>query len=153
MAAFDQAAGFLQHHIGHLDVALGRLVEGGCHHLGLYAAGHIGHLFGTLVNQEDNLVHLGMIVGNRIGNGLEQHGFTGFRLRHDQTALSLSDGGEHVHNAAGDVFSVSVTQEVEFLVREEGSEEIEGNPVADEFRGASVDVFDAHEGEVFVSLH
>ena len=152
MAAFDQAAGFLQYHIGHLDVPFGRLVEGRCHHLGLYAAGHIGHLLGTLVNQENDLVYLGMIVGNRIGDGFEQHGLTGFRLRHDQAALAFSDRGEHVHDAAGDVFPVSVSQEVEFLVREEGGEKIEGNAVADEFRGASVDVFDAHEGEVFVSF-
>ena len=43
-----------------------------------------------------------------------------------------------------------MTEQVELFVREEGSEEFERNPVPDEFRGASVDIFDFDEREIFV---
>ena len=43
-----------------------------------------------------------------------------------------------------------MAEKIEFLVREEGSEEVERNPVADKLRSAAIHIFDAHEREVFV---
>ena len=45
---------------------------------------------------------------------------------------------------------MSVTKKVEFLFREKRCEEVERNPVADEFRSPSIDIFDAYEREVLV---
>ena len=43
-------------------------------------------------------------------------------------------------------------QEIEFLVREKGSQEVKRYAVADELRSAAVDRFDFDQGEVLVSL-
>jgi hypothetical protein len=47
---------------------------------------------------------------------------------------------------------VAVTKEVELLVREKRSEKVKRNTVADVLRGASVDILDAHQREVFVAF-
>ena len=152
MAAFHQTTGLVQHHIGHFDVALGRFVEGRCHHFGLDAALHVGHFFRTLVNQQHDFVHLRMIVGNGIGDGLQEHGLTGFGLCHDKAALSLADGREHIHHADALVFLVPVSQQVEFLRGEEGCEEIEGDTVPDKLGRAAVDELDLDQREVLVAF-
>ena len=152
MAAFDQAAGLVQDHVRDLDVALRGLVEGGGDDLGLDAALHVGDFFRTLVDQEDDLVHLGMVLGDGVGDGLEEHRLTGLRLGDDQASLALADGSEHIHDAAGGILLEAVAEEVELLRREEGSKEVERDAVADEFRRAAVDVLDLHEREVLVAL-
>ena len=93
-----------------------------------------------------------MVVGDGVGDGLEEHGLTGLRLGDDQTALALSDRGEHVHDPAGQVFFMSVSKQVEFLVREEGSKEVERNTVADELRRTAVDIFDADQREILIPV-
>ena len=47
---------------------------------------------------------------------------------------------------------MTMSEKVEFLVREERGEEIERNAVADELRSAAVDIFDAYERELFVAF-
>ena len=152
MAAFHQAAGLVQNHVGHLDVPFRRFVEGGCNHFRLYGTLHVRHFFRTLINEEDNLVYLRMVVCNGIGDGLEQHGFTGFGLRHNEAALSLADGREHVHNADALVFLVPVPQQIEFLCREKGSEEVERDAVPHKFRCTAVDELDFYQREIFVAF-
>ena len=46
----DQPAGLLADHLGAVDVAFGRLVEGGGDHLTLGVAPEIGDLLGPLVD-------------------------------------------------------------------------------------------------------
>ena len=152
VAAFHQATGLVQNHVGHFDVALCRFVEGGCNHLCLYGTLHIRHFFRTFVNQENNLVYLRMVVCNGIGDGLQEHGFTRFRLRHNQAALSLADRREHIHNADALVFLVPMTQQVEFFCGEQGSEEVERDAVPDKLRRAAVDEFDFYQREIFISF-
>ena len=152
VTAFHQTAGFVQHHIGHFDVALGRFVKSGSYDLGFYGALHVRHFFRTLVHQQDDFVYFRMIVGNGIGNGLQKHGFTGFGLRHDEAALAFADGRKHVYHTDALVFLVSMTQKIELLGREQGSEEVEGDPVPHKFRRAAVDEFDFHQREILVSL-
>ena len=93
-----------------------------------------------------------MVVGDSVCNGLQEHGLTGFGLRHNKAALALADGRKHVHNPYALVFLMAVAKEIEFLCGEKGSEEVEGNPVADEFRCAAVYELDANKREVLVSL-
>ena len=93
-----------------------------------------------------------MIVGNGIGYRLEQHSLTCLRLRYDQTSLSLAYRREHIHDAAGNVASVAVAEQIELLVREEGSEEVERYAVPDIFRRTSVDAFYLYEREIFVAF-
>ena len=46
---------------------------------------------------------------------------------------------------------MAVAEKIEFLLREQRGKEIERNPVTDEFRCPSVDVFDSYEWEIFVT--
>ena len=46
---------------------------------------------------------------------------------------------------------MSVTKKIEFFFREKRSEEVKRNSVSDEFRGASVDIFDTDKRELLVS--
>jgi hypothetical protein len=46
---------------------------------------------------------------------------------------------------------VSVSKQIELLVREEWSQEVERNPVSDELWSTAVDVLDLYEREVFVA--
>ena len=86
----DQTLGLLDHHFGNLDVARRRLVEGRGDDLALHAALHVGDFLGPLVDQQDDQEHLGVIVGDRFCNVLQQHGLTGPRRGDDQSALALA---------------------------------------------------------------
>ena len=57
----DQALGLLDDHLGDLDVAGGRLVEGGGDDLPVDGALHVGHLFRPLVDEQHDQVDLGMV--------------------------------------------------------------------------------------------
>ena len=58
-----------------------------------------------------------MVGRDRVRHVLQQHGLTGLRLRHDQAALALADGGEEIEHAHADVRVLP--GEVELLVREQ----------------------------------
>ena len=51
-AVLDQPLGLLDHHVGHLHVAVGRLVEGGGDDLRLHVLLHVGDFLGPLVDQQ-----------------------------------------------------------------------------------------------------
>ncbi len=51
-AVLDQPLGFLDHHLGDLDVTHRRLVEGRGHYLALHRALHVRDFLGALVDQE-----------------------------------------------------------------------------------------------------
>ena len=152
MSALHEATGLFKHHVGHLDMPFRRFVKGGCNHLGLYATAHVGNLFGTFVDKEDYLVNLRVIVGYGVGYSLEQHCLTGFGLSHDKAPLALSDGREHIHYPAGEILLMAMAQKVEFLSGEQGSEEIERNPVPHELGSPAVYVIDLYQGEILVSF-
>lgn len=141
MTALHHSFGFVQDDLGDLHVTLCRLVEGGSDDLGVHASRHVGDLFGTLVDEQDDHVHFGVIGCDGIGNVLEEHRLTRLGLRYDQAALSFAYGGEEVYDADG-YFIVYGTDarcfEGELLFGEEGCEMIEGHAVADLFGAATV---------------
>ncbi len=96
-----QAAGLLDHHLRHLHVAGGRLVEGRGHHLALHRPLHVGDLLGPLVDEQHDEGGVGVVGGDGVRHVLQQHGLAGARRRDDQAALPLADGGEQVHHAGG----------------------------------------------------
>ena len=55
-AVLHQPLGLLDHHVGHLHVAVGRLVEGGGDHLRLHVLLHVGDFLGPLVDQQHDEV-------------------------------------------------------------------------------------------------
>ncbi len=46
-------------------------------------------------------MHLGVVGGHRVRDGLQHHGLAGLRRRHDEPALPLADRGDQVDDPAG----------------------------------------------------
>ncbi len=99
----DQALGFLDDHLGDLDVAHRRLVEGRGNHLALHRALHVGHFFRPLVDQQHDQIAFRMIVGDRVSDVLQQHRFAGARRRHDQGALPFADRRHDVDDTGREI--------------------------------------------------
>ena len=78
---------------------LSRAVEGRGNNLTLNGALHIGHFFRTLVYQDHHQVHVRVVHGNCVRNGLQHEGLTGLRRGHNQTTLALTNRGHQVHHA------------------------------------------------------
>ena len=90
MAAFDHTFRLFEYHFGHLHMTRRLLVECRGDHLRLHMARHFGHLLGAFVDQQYDQIRFGVVIGNRIGDRLQQHRLTCFGLCHDQAALSLA---------------------------------------------------------------
>ena len=150
MAALHHAFRLVKHHVGDFDVAFRRLIKRGGNHLGVHTALHVGDLFGAFVNKQDDEVYFGVIVGDGVCYILQQYGFTRFRLSHNQSALTLSDGSEEVDDAGGEL-AAGMSGDVDFLIREHWGEVVEWDTVADFFRQAAVNLVDFGQREVFLA--
>ena len=70
---------------------LGRVVGRRGDHLAVDRPPHLGHFLGPLVDQQDEQVHLGVILGDGGGDLLEQDRLARPRRGDDQAALALAD--------------------------------------------------------------
>ncbi len=119
----------------------------------LHRALHVGDFFRTLVDQEDDQVALGMVLGDRLRDVLQQHGLAGARRRDDQRALALADRRDDVDDAARTVLLGRVLRlHDETLVGIERGEVVERHLVAGALGVLEVDRGDAHEGEVALAI-
>ena len=143
-----QTLGLLDHHLGHLDMARCRLVECGGDHLSGHAPLHVRHLFRPLVDQQDHQDDLLVVGRDAVGDVLQQDGLAGPRRGDDQTALPLSDRGEHVHDARGEILRVEL--QIQFFLRVEGGQVVEKDLVAGRFRPLEVDFVHLEEGEILL---
>ncbi len=99
VAELHLTAGLLQHHLGHLDVAGGRLVEGRADHLGgRHGPTHVGDLLRPLVDQQYDQVHVGVVPGNGVADLLQQDGLAGSGGGHYQAPLAHADRRNQVHD-------------------------------------------------------
>ncbi|OIQ78846.1 hypothetical protein GALL_394490 [mine drainage metagenome] len=145
----DQALGFFQYHFRDLHVARGRFVEGGGNHFALHRAGHFRHFFRALVDQEHDQRDVRMVGRDGVGDVLHHHCLAGLGAGHQQAALAFADGGDHVDDAAGDVFlAANVALELQRLIRVQRGEVFEQDLVLGAFRGFAVDRVDLDQGEV-----
>ena len=64
---------------------------------------HFGDFFRTLVDEERDEDDFRMVLRNSAGHVLQENGLTGTRRSEDDTALTLTDRGEQVHDT-GAVF-------------------------------------------------
>ncbi len=108
LLVLDEALGLLDHHLGHLHVALRRFVEGGRDDLAAHRALHVGDFFGPLVDEQHDQVDLGVVLGDAVGDVLQQHRLAGARRRDDQAALALADRRQQVDDAARQVVGVGL---------------------------------------------
>ncbi len=90
MFVLDQAFGFFNNHFSNLHVACRGFIKGRTNHFALNRALHIGHLFRPFIDQQNEQIDFRMVVGNRLGDILQQHGFTGPRRRYDQRTLAFT---------------------------------------------------------------
>ena len=149
----DQALGLLAHHLGDLDVARGRLVEGRAYNLTLDRARHVGDLLGPLVDQQHDEDHLGVVGDDAVGDVLHQHRLAGARLRDDQRALALAERRNQVDHPAAHVLDRRVLDlELELFGRVVGRQVVEVDPMPRSFRRIEVDRVDLEQREVALAL-
>ena len=72
---------------------------------------HVGDLFGPLVDEQHDQVHLGMVLGDAVGDVLQQHRLAGARRRDDQAALTLADGHHQVEDAGRQVVAFGLERD------------------------------------------
>ena len=151
---FDQALGALDHHFGDLNVALGRLVEGGTDDFAAHGALHFGHFFRALVHQQHDQVDVRVIGDQSVGQVLHQHRLAALGRGDDQGALAFADGGDQVDDAAADVVvaAQAVAFKLELLVGEQRREVLEHQLVLVDLRRQTVDAVDLDQGKVALAI-
>jgi predicted RNA-binding Zn ribbon-like protein len=103
LALLDQPAGLLAHHLGAVHVAFRSLVEGRGHDLALRVAPEVGDLLGPLVDEEQDQLRKRAVLGDGIGDVLQEDRLAGSRRGHDEPALAESDRRQDVHGPHRDV--------------------------------------------------
>ena len=94
-----------------------------------------------------------MIGSDALGNILQHHGFTGFRWRDNQTALSFSDRCRHIYYTSGQVFGTTIAHfQSQTLIGKQGCQAFEGNLVLGIFRRLKIDLGDLKHGKVTFTI-
>ena len=119
MTTFYQSFCFFVYDIRHFHVVFCGLIKGRSNHFGIHRTCHIGHLLWTLIDEQNDHIHLWMVLRNSIGYLLEQHGLTCLRLCHDQTTLSLANGGKEVDDTYRQRITLVAFAQLELLVWEQ----------------------------------
>lgn len=140
----------LDHHVGHLDMALLRLVEGGGDHLAADGALHFSHLLGAFVDEQDDELDGGLVGGDGVGELLEEHGLSGERRGDDEAALTVPNGTEEVHDPHAHLVRGGL--QVELPVRMNRGEVFKENPLLCHLRGLVVDGLYLEEREVSLGI-
>ena len=99
-SVLNKSLGALYYHLGNSLVMLGKFVESRINNLNLlalYGFLDIRNFLGTLVDKKYQQMHLGIVLGNRLGNVLEKSCLTGLGRRYDHTSLSLTYRTHHIH--------------------------------------------------------
>src|SRR5690606_6691411 len=149
----DHALGALDGQLGHLDVLLGRPVEGRGDDLALGVAEpppHVGHLFGPLVDEQHHELDLGVVRLDRPGDLLDDRGLARLGRRDDEAPLALPDRRDQVDDAGGHVARVVVRLQRQALVGEQRRQVLEPAAVAGLLGVEAVDLVDAHERRVLL---
>ena len=127
----DQPLGLLDHHLGDLDMALGRLVKGRADDLATHRSGHVGDLLGPFVDQQYDQINLGMVCGDRMGDVLQHHRLAGARRRHDDRPLSLAERRDQVDDPSRHILASRIVEfQLQLLFRVERRQIVEVDPLA-----------------------
>ena len=132
VAALGETLGLFEDDVGNAYMAVGGFVESGGNDFGIDTALHVGNLLGAFVDEKHHEVDFGVVVSNGVGDLFEEGCFTSFGLSHNKSALTLSNGCEHIDDTGGEGL-LGMAGKFEFLFGEERSEGLEGDAVADTF--------------------
>ena len=150
---FHEPLRLLDHHLGDLNVALGRFVEGRRDHLAVHRTLHVGDFLRPLVDQQDDQVALRMIGGDGVGDVLQQHRLAGARRRHDQGPLALPDRRHDVDDARRQVLLGGVlVLHAQSLVGVERRQVVEVDLVAGLLGVLEVDGVDLEKRKIALAL-
>ena len=119
----DQPLGALDREPRQPDVRVGARVGGGGEHLGRHHAPEVRDLFRPLVDEQQDQVHLGVALDDRLAEVLEQRRLARLRRRDDQPALALAHRGDDVDHTQADLGALA--REVERLARVDRDEVLE----------------------------
>ena len=130
-------------------MVLRRTIEGGGDDLTLDRALHVGDLFGALVDEHHHDVDLGVVLGDRLRDGLQDERLAGLRRRDDEAALTLADRRDEVDDARRELLGRRL--EAQALVRVDGRELAEVDAVRGLVDGLAVDRVDLHDRVVLLA--
>jgi len=120
----DQALGTVDGDLGDAGVAAEIAVVRAGVEFGLRdGAADFRNLFGTLVDQQDDEFHLGVVLHDGIGDVLKEGGLAGAGRRHDESALALADWRHEIDDAGGEALGDGL--ELDALVGTDGGQFLE----------------------------
>ncbi len=111
---------------------------------------HVGDFFGPLVDEQHDQVHLGVVLGDAVGDALQEHRLAGARRRDDEAALALAERRQQVHHASRQVLRIGL--EVDLLLRVERREVLEEDLLLGLLRRLEVDRLDLDQREVALAV-
>src|SRR3990172_7111765 len=91
-----------------------------------------------------------MVLHDRLGDGLKEHGLAGAWRGHDKTPLAFANGGDEVHHPHRVI--VWAIFQADLFIRIEGSQIIKEDLVPGQVRVFEIDLFDLQEGKVSLTL-
>ncbi len=149
----DQALGLFDYHVGDLNVANGRLVEGRADDLALDRALHIGNFLGPFVDQQHQQIDIGAVDRERVGDRLQQHGLAGARRGDDKRPLSLAKRRNKIDYPRTYIFSRGIVDlERKHIIGVERRQVVEIDLVAGLLRFFEVNLVEAQKREVALAL-
>ena len=94
-----------------------------------------------------------MVVLDGLGDGLQDHGFTGLGRGHDKTALAFADRRHQVDDPRRQVFGAAVADfQLQTLLRKQRRQVLKDDLVPCLFRGFEVDLVDLEQREVALAF-
>ena len=118
---------------------LRKLIKSGIDHFHIISVDrflNIGNFLGTLIDQQDQHMHLGIAAQNRFSHFLQQRCLTCLGRGYDHTTLSLTDGTHQIHNSHGNAAAGSL--HFDPLIGEDRSHIFECHSLGGFFYGISV---------------
>ena len=146
---FHQTLCLFDDHLGHRDVARRGFVKGRRDHFPLHRPLHVGHFFGTFVDQQDDQVALRMVRLDGMRDVLEDHRLTRPRRRNDKRPLALSDRRDQIDDPGRTILDRRILDlHLQALIRIEWRQVVKAHLVPGFLRLFKVDLFDLRHCEI-----
>ena len=143
MTEFHQTLGAFDRQFTDDRVVLCRAVEGRGDDLTFDRPLHVGDFFWSLVDEHDHQVNLGVVLSDGVRDGLEHHRLTGFRRRHDETALPFTNRGDEIDNACRQILRCRLQPQPVLRIQRGQLREV--GPVFGRLQVSPIDGFHTHQ--------
>ena len=99
LALLGEPLGAFHHQLGEPRMFGGVAIAAAGDDFPLDGAAHLGDFLRAFVDKQHDDLHFGMVLGNRLGEMLQQYRLASPRRRHDQATLPFADRREQIHHA------------------------------------------------------